>query len=88
MNQVGGKADTCGGLSTDTAFLFGNGAEGVVSVDARSSLSRLASSQAGMSAGRNSIEWKSRRGDSPEVAGTKLSTRSAAEGTELDRLFY
>ena len=71
INQVGGKADTCGGLSTDTAFLFGNGAEGVVSVDARSSLSRLASSQAGMSAGRNSIEWKSRRGDSPEVAVTK-----------------
>ena len=34
------------------------------------------------------MEWKSRRGDSPEVAGTKLSTRSAAEGTELDRLFY
>ena len=32
MNQVGGKADTCGGLSTDTAFLFGNGAEGVVAV--------------------------------------------------------
>ena len=28
MNQVGGKADTYGGLSTDTAFLFGNGAEG------------------------------------------------------------
>ena len=22
--KVGGKADTCGGLSTDTAFLFGN----------------------------------------------------------------
>ena len=22
MNQVGGKADTCGGLSTDTAFLL------------------------------------------------------------------
>lgn len=33
MNQVGGKADTCGGLSTDTAFLFGNGAEGVVEVE-------------------------------------------------------
>lgn len=33
MNQVGGKADTCGGLSTDTAFLFGNGAEGVVAVE-------------------------------------------------------
>ena len=32
MNQVSGKADTCGGLSTDTAFLFGNGAEGVVAV--------------------------------------------------------
>ena len=41
-----------------------------------------------MSAGQNSIEWKSRRGVSPIVAGTKLSTRSAAEGTELDRLFY
>ena len=33
MNQVCGKADTCGGLSTDTAFLFGNGAEGVVAVE-------------------------------------------------------
>ena len=33
MNQVGGKADTCGGLSTDTAFLVGNGAEGVVTVE-------------------------------------------------------
>ena len=29
MNQVGGKADTCGGLSTDTAFLVGDGAEGL-----------------------------------------------------------
>ena len=33
MNKVGGKADTCGGLSTDTYFLFGNGAEGVVAVE-------------------------------------------------------
>ena len=33
MNQVGGKADTCGGLSTETSFLFGNGAEGVVAVE-------------------------------------------------------
>ena len=33
MNKVGGKADTCGGLSTDTAFLFGNGAEGGVAVE-------------------------------------------------------
>ena len=33
MNQVGGKADTCGGLSTDTAILFVNGAEGVVAVE-------------------------------------------------------
>ena len=33
MEQVDGKADTCGGLSTDTAFLFGNGAEGVVAVE-------------------------------------------------------
>lgn len=32
MNQVGGKADTCGGLTTDTAFLLGNGTEGVVAV--------------------------------------------------------
>ena len=47
---------------------------------ARSRLSRLAFSQAGMSAGRNSIEWKSRRGDSPEVAGTKLSNRSDSGG--------
>ena len=33
MNKVGGKADTCGGLSTDTAFLIGNGAEGGVAVE-------------------------------------------------------
>lgn len=33
MNQVGGKVDTCGGLTTDTAFLFGNGAEDVVVVE-------------------------------------------------------
>ena len=34
MVKVGGKADTCGGqLSTDTAFLFGNGAEGGVAVE-------------------------------------------------------
>ena len=33
MDQVGGKADTCGGLSTDTAFLVGNGAEGGVAVE-------------------------------------------------------
>lgn len=33
MNQVCGKADTCGGLSADTAFLFGNGVEGVVAVE-------------------------------------------------------
>ena len=42
MNQVSGKADTCGGLSTDTAFLFGDGAESVVAVEPGSSLSRLA----------------------------------------------
>ena len=33
IERVGGKADTCGGLSTDTAFLFGNGAEGGVAVE-------------------------------------------------------
>ena len=33
INQVEGKADTCGGLSTDTAFLVGDGAEGVVAVE-------------------------------------------------------
>ena len=33
MNQVGGKADTRGGLSTDTAFLAGNVAEGGVAVE-------------------------------------------------------
>ena len=33
MDQVGGKADTCGGLSTDTASLIGNGAEGGVAVE-------------------------------------------------------
>ena len=34
------------------------------------------------------MEWKSRRGDSPEVAETKLSTRSVVEGTEFYLLFY
>ena len=33
IKRVGGKADTCGGLTTDTAFLVGNGAEGVVAVE-------------------------------------------------------
>ena len=33
MKKVGGLADTCGGQSTDTAFLFGNGAEGGVAVE-------------------------------------------------------
>lgn len=33
MDKVGGKADTCGGLSTDTAFLVGNRAEGGVAVE-------------------------------------------------------
>ena len=33
IERVGGKADTCGGLSTDTYFLFGNGAEGGVAVE-------------------------------------------------------
>ena len=32
------------------------------------------------------MEWKSRRGESPEVVGIKLSTRSVAEGTEFVRL--
>ena len=45
MDQVGGKADTCGGLSTDTAFLFGDGAEGVVAVEPEANFSRLAASQ-------------------------------------------
>lgn len=33
MDKVGGLDATCGGQSTDTAFLFGNGAEGVVAVE-------------------------------------------------------
>ena len=53
MDQVGGKADTCGGLSADTAFLVGDGAEGVVAVEPEANFSRLAASQTGMSAGRN-----------------------------------
>ena len=32
MNQVGGMDVACDGLTTDTAFLFGNGAEGGVAV--------------------------------------------------------
>ena len=85
MNQVGGKADTCGGLSTDTAFLFGNGAEGVVAVEPRSSLSRLALSQTGMSAGRNLMKWKSRRREVPERLEPSLSDGALAEEEGLDR---
>ena len=33
IERVGGKADTCGGLSTDTYLSFGNGAEGGVAVE-------------------------------------------------------
>ena len=33
MNKVGGLDAACGGQSTDTAFLFGNGAEGGVAVE-------------------------------------------------------
>ena len=33
MDKVGGLDATCGGQSTDTAFLFGNGAEGGVAVE-------------------------------------------------------
>ena len=33
MNKVGGKADTCGGLSTDTYLSLANGAEGGVAVE-------------------------------------------------------
>jgi len=33
MNQVGGMDATCGGLTTDTYFSFGNVAEGGVAVE-------------------------------------------------------
>ena len=33
MDQVGGMAVACDGLTTDTAFLVGNGAEGGVAVE-------------------------------------------------------
>ena len=33
IERVGGLDATCGGQSTDTAFLFGNGAEGGVVVE-------------------------------------------------------
>lgn len=33
IDQVGGLDATCGGQSTDTAFLFSNGAEGGVAVE-------------------------------------------------------
>ena len=33
MNRVGGMAVACDGLTTDTAFLVGNGAEGGVAVE-------------------------------------------------------
>ena len=52
---------------------------------ARSSLSRLASSQTGMSAGRNLMEWKSRRRDVPERLEPSLSDGAKAEEEGLDR---
>ena len=33
MDQVGELTDACGRLLTDTAFVFGNGAEGGVAVE-------------------------------------------------------
>ena len=33
MDRVGGMADTCGGLTTDTYLSFGNGVEGGVAVE-------------------------------------------------------
>ena len=52
---------------------------------ARSSLSRLAVSQTGMSAGRNSMEWKSRRRGVPERLEPSLSDGALAEEEGLDR---
>ena len=52
---------------------------------ARSSLSRLAFSQTGMSAERNLMEWKSRRRDVPERLESSLSDGASAEKEGLDR---
>ena len=53
---------------------------------ARSSLSQLATGQTGMSAGRNLMEWKSRRRDVPERLEPSLSDGASAEKEGLDRL--
>ena len=55
---------------------------------ARSSLSRLAFSQTGMSAGRSSMEWKSRRRDVPERLEPSLSDGALAEEEGLDRFVF
>ena len=52
---------------------------------ARSSLSRLATGQTGMSAGRNLMEWKSRRRDVPQRLEPSLSDEASAEEEGLDR---
>ena len=52
---------------------------------ARSSLSRLALSQTGMSAGRNSMAWKSRRREVPVRLEPSLSDGASAEEEGLDR---
>ena len=57
-------------------FLIGNANEWMKR--ARSSLSRLAFSQTGMSAGRNLMEWKSRRRDVPERLEPSLSDGASA----------
>ena len=52
---------------------------------ARSSLSRLATGQTGMSAGRNLMKWKSRRRDVPKRLEPSLSDGASAEEEGLDR---
>ena len=52
---------------------------------ARSSLSRLALSQTGMSAGRNLMKWKSRRREVPQWLEPSLSDEALAEEEGLDR---
>ena len=52
---------------------------------ARSSLSRLAVSQTGISAGRNSMEWKSRRREVPQRLEPRWCDGALSEEEWLDR---
>ena len=64
--------------------LLGNGAEGGVAVEPEAVFHGWRQA-GGMSAGRNLIEWKSRRRDVPERLEPSLSDGALAEEEGLDR---